>query len=103
MDDPWLMQNFWHTNTLCTLHYFKTMNSSKNVNQNTLKIPYFFEKICENSPSSGGSAFRSQLASGGWGLFPQALFPRWILPTPTVLLQNVLCLSPFSGTQPGFC
>jgi len=30
-----------------------------------LKIPYFFEKIWKNSPSSGGSASRSQLASGG--------------------------------------
>jgi len=39
---------------------FKMMNSSKNVNQNTLKIPYLFEKTCKNSPSSGGSAFRSQ-------------------------------------------
>jgi len=47
------------------------MISSKYVNQNMLKIPYFFEKICKNSPSSGGSASRSQLVSGGWGFGPQ--------------------------------
>jgi len=47
---------------------FKMMISSKNVNQNMLKIPYFSKKICKNSPSSGGSASRSHLASGGWGL-----------------------------------
>jgi len=72
------------------------MISSENMNQNMLKIPYFFEKICKNSPSSGGSASRSQLASGGWGLCTQTLFTCVILPTPVVLLQNVLSLSPFS-------
>jgi len=44
MDDPWLMQTLGaHQHTL---HFasFKMINSSKNVNQNTLKIPYFFEK-----------------------------------------------------------
>jgi len=47
---------------------FKMMILSKNVNQNMLKNPYFFEKICKNPPSAGSSAARSQLASGGWGL-----------------------------------
>jgi len=72
---------------------FKMMISSKNVNQNMLKIPYFFEKICKNSLSSGGSASRSQLAFGGWGL-PRP-HPHAILLTPTVLLQNVLSLLSF--------
>jgi len=54
---------------------FKMMISSKKVNQNMLKIPYFFETICKNSPSSGGSASRSQLASGGWGSAPRAPLP----------------------------
>jgi len=39
---------------------FKMMISSKNVNQNMLKNSLFFEKNCKNSPSSGGSASRSQ-------------------------------------------
>jgi len=38
------------------------MISSKNVNQNMLKIPNLSEKICKNSPSAGGSTSRSQLA-----------------------------------------
>jgi len=71
------------------------MISSKNVNQNMLKIPYYFEKFCKNSPSSGGFTSRSQLASSGWGLFPQIPLPSAILPTPTVLLQNLLSLSSF--------
>jgi len=62
--------------------------SSKNVNQNLLKVPYFFENICKNSPSSGGSASRFQLVSGGWGLCPQTPFLRGILLTPTVLLKK---------------
>jgi len=45
---------------------FKMIISSKNVNQNMLKNSLFFENICKNSPSSGGSTSRSQLASGGW-------------------------------------
>jgi len=63
---------------------FKMMNSSKNLNQNMLKIPYFFEEICKNS----------QLASSGWG---SALRP----PPPCDLTQtyctvtNVLSLSSF--------
>jgi len=56
--------------------------SSKNVNQNMLKIPYFLKKICKNSPGSARL-----------GVQPQT--PRAILPTPTVLLQTVLSLSPF--------
>jgi len=62
---------------------FKMMISSKNVNQNMLKIPFFF-LICKNSPSSEGFASRFQLASGGWGLCPQTSPP-----CDTVLLQNV--------------
>jgi len=42
---------------------FKMIISSKYVNQNMFKNSLFFEKICTNSPSSGGSASRSQLAS----------------------------------------
>jgi len=50
---------------------FKMMISSKNVNQNMLKNSLFFEKTFLNSPSSGGSASRSQFASGGWELSPR--------------------------------
>jgi len=74
---------------------FKMMISRKNGNQNMLKIPYFF-KICKVLPSSGGSSSRSQLASSNWELCTQTSLPRAILPTPTLLLQNVLSLSPFS-------
>jgi len=35
------------------------------------------------------------LASGGWRLIPQTPLPHAILPELTVLLQNVLSLSPF--------
>jgi len=41
------------------------MISSKNVNQNMRKIPYCFENNYKKSPTSGDSASRSQLASGG--------------------------------------
>jgi len=71
------------------------MISNKYVNLNMLNIPYFFEKICKNSPSSGRSTSRSQLASSSWGLCPKTSLLRAILLTPTLLLQNVLSLSPF--------
>jgi len=73
---------------------FKMMISSKNVNQNMLKIPYFLKlffkfwqalKIPPPDPNwfpaAGGSVSRPP--------------PHAILPTPTVLLQNVLSLSSF--------
>jgi len=93
MDDPWLMQ-------ILGVHQYsaivKMVISSKIVNQNMLKIPYSSEKFCKILPSSGGFASRSQLASGGWELCPQPPLTRVFLPTPTVLLQNVLSLSSFS-------
>jgi len=61
--------------TLTYLAVFKMMISSKNVNQNMLKIPYFFEKIWKNSPNFGGFTPRSQLASGCWELCPQTPSP----------------------------
>jgi len=92
MDDQWLMQTLGaHQQDFAV---FKMIISSKNVNQNMLKIPYCFEKICKYSPSFVGFASRSKLASGSWGLCPQTSFPCAILLTP-VLLQNVLSLSPF--------
>jgi len=70
MNDPWLMQTLRAHLHILYFAVFKMMISRKNVNQNMLKISYFFEKIYKNLPSSGGSASRSQLASGGWRLCP---------------------------------
>jgi len=76
------------------LAVFKMMISSKNVNQNVLKIPSFLEKIYKNSLSTGG---RLQIPVGLRRLGP--LFsdplPHAILPISTLLLQKVLSLSPF--------
>jgi len=44
-------EDFRGTPTYFTV--FKMLISSKNVNQNMLKVPYFLKKICKNSPSSG--------------------------------------------------
>jgi len=52
------------------------MLSIKNLNQNMLKMRYFLKK------------------KEVWGLRPQTLA---ILPTPTVLLQNVLILTPIKS------
>jgi len=70
------------------------MISSKNVNQSMIKIPYFFEKIVKIR-----QAWRLRLQIPVdlrrlGALLPDPLL-RAILPTPTVLLQNVLSLSPF--------
>jgi len=54
------------------------MLSSKTLNQNMLKMRYFFEKKIAKL----------------WGLRPQT--PA-VLPTPTVLLQSVLILSPIKS------
>jgi len=69
----------------------KMMISSKNVNQNTLKNSFLFLKkfvkirqVLEVPPPD----LR-------WPPAPPDPLPRAILPTPTVLLQNVLSLSPF--------
>jgi len=62
------------------------LTSSKNVNQNLLKIPCFVK-------------LRQVLAvptpDPSWPPVAGTSLPRVILPTPTVLLQNVLKLSPF--------
>jgi len=63
MDDPMAHVSFRGTPTYFAV--VKMMISSKNVNQNMLIIPYSSEKYGKISPSFGGSASRSQLASGG--------------------------------------
>jgi len=68
---------------------FKMMISSKNMNQNMLKIPYFFEKFVNIRQALEG---RFQISVS---LHRQTPLLRVTLPTPTVLQQNVLSLSPF--------
>jgi len=79
-------EDFRGTSTYFALAVFKKMISSIIMNQNMRKNALFFEKICKNSTSSGGSASRSHLPSGGWGLCIQTPLPRSISPTTTVLL-----------------
>jgi len=67
-----------------TLQSFQNTFSSKNLDQNMLKNALFFEKSWKNRRSVGGSASKPPLASGGWGLCPQA--PELLFQSPVTLI-----------------